>query len=216
MFFLYQGNLASGIEQLRTCDRCHRVFPVLSDLFNHMCDDDEDDLIRTKSTLSSPTAAANKQTSDRLFHTNTNESTLNNSHNNHEFETTTKPKIDHDATASPSLSSTKSFKLNRRSSFNDSLSPSNKLFSPPSTPLIKEQLNSTYVSPLNRSRSTKSPFDAPHIPVLNRPLYRPDSTHFTRISSSPSPRPLFNGRQQYSSTGYINLQHPSSPMRVNS
>ena len=36
------GGLANDIDQLRTCDRCHRVFPVLSDLFNHICDDEND------------------------------------------------------------------------------------------------------------------------------------------------------------------------------
>lgn len=41
------GSLSNDIDQLRTCKRCHRIFPVLSDLFNHICDD-ENDLLSSK------------------------------------------------------------------------------------------------------------------------------------------------------------------------
>ncbi len=44
---LFQGGLSNDIDQLRTCNRCHRIFPVLSDLFNHICDD-ENDLFSSK------------------------------------------------------------------------------------------------------------------------------------------------------------------------
>lgn len=43
----FQGGLSNDIDQLRTCNRCHRIFPVLSDLFNHICDD-ENDLFSSK------------------------------------------------------------------------------------------------------------------------------------------------------------------------
>jgi len=36
------GQISNDLDQLRTCDRCHRKFPVLSDLFNHICDDQTD------------------------------------------------------------------------------------------------------------------------------------------------------------------------------
>lgn len=49
MFCVSLGNLTNGIEQLRTCERCHRIFSVLSDLFNHICDD-EKDVIRSGSS----------------------------------------------------------------------------------------------------------------------------------------------------------------------
>src|SRR4051812_22387511 len=45
--FIFKGGLLNDIDQLRTCNRCHRIFPVLSDLFNHICDD-ENDLLSSK------------------------------------------------------------------------------------------------------------------------------------------------------------------------
>jgi len=207
LIFVSIGSLSSGIEQLRTCNRCHRIFPVLSDLFNHMCDD-EDDLLQTKSTISSSTSSSNKHTSDNLFNNN-NKTTLDSSSL---FDKKSSPN-------QGSSSSARSFKLNRRSSFNDSsvssLRSKQQLFSPPASPIIKQQTNSTsiHISPINRSYNTKSPLDTTHIPLLKRPLFRQDSNNVTRISSSPSPRPLFNDKQQHSSSAYVYLRNPS-PMRV--
>jgi hypothetical protein len=206
--FFDTGGLSSGIEQLRTCNRCHRVFPVLSDLFNHMCDD-EDDLLQKKPTPSS----SNKYTSDNVFN---NKTTLDSSSL---FDKKSSPNQE-----SSSSSSARSFKLNRRSSFNDSsLSSlrSKKLFSPispPSTPIHKQHINSTsiHVSPISRSNNNKSPLDTTYIPFLKRPLFRTDSNNFSRISSSPSPRPSFNDKQSHSSSAYVYLRNPSSPMRVTS
>lgn len=209
----YTGNLSSGIEQLRTCNRCHRVFPVLSDLFNHMCDD-EDDLLQTKSTISSlsSSSSSNKRTSDNLFN-NYTKTTLN---NNSLFDK--KYPLNQDSSSS---SSSSSFKLNRRSSFNDSSASSirsKKLFSPPpiSSPIIKNQTNLTsiHISPTNHLNNSKSSIDTTHIPLLKRPLFRPDSNHITRISSSSSPRTLFNDKPQHSSSAYVYLRTPSSPIRV--
>lgn len=185
---LHTGSLSSGIEQLRTCDRCHRIFPVLSDLFNHMCDD-EDDLMQRKSAMSS-SISSTKYPSDNSFH----------NANNHE-----KPTLDSqnsfESKSSPNQgSSVRSFKLNRRSSFNDSSIPtlrSKKLFSPP-TSSSSSQVNSTY--------------DTAHIPLHKRSLFRTDST---RIASSPSSsRTLYNDKPHHSSSAYVYLRHPASPMRV--
>ena len=212
--FLSTGSLSSGIEQLRTCNRCHRMFPVLSDLFNHMCDD-EDDSIQTKP----PTSSSNKYTSDNLFNQNNNKTTSDNSSF---FDK--KSSLNQESSPSSSSSSARSFKLNRHSSFNDSSlssSRSKKFYSPispPSTPIHKQHINSTsiHVSPINRSNNNKSPLDSTYIPLFKRPLFRPDSNNFSRISSSPSPRPLFNDKQPHSSSAYVYLRNPSSPMRVTS
>jgi hypothetical protein len=40
LYNFFKGGLSNDIDQLRTCHRCHRIFPVLSDLFNHTCDDE--------------------------------------------------------------------------------------------------------------------------------------------------------------------------------
>ncbi len=214
LVFIHTGSLSSGIEQLRTCNRCHRIFPVLSDLFNHMCDD-EDDLLQTKSTISSASSSSssNKRTSDNLFNNNQN---IN--------KTTLDSSTLYDKNSSPnqgSSISSRSFKLNRRSSFNDSSVSSlrsKKLFSPPpsSPPITKQQINTTsiHISPINRSTNNKSPLDTTHIPFLKRPLFRPDSNNITRISSSPSPRPLYNDKQHHASSAYVHLRNPSSTMRV--
>ncbi|CAF1128984.1 unnamed protein product [Rotaria sp. Silwood1] len=201
-------SLSSGIEQLRTCTRCHRIFPVLSDLFNHMCDD-EDDLLQTTSISSS-----DKRPSDTLFNNN----------NNHNKTTLNSSSL-YDKKPSPNQSSSpssKSFKLSRHSSFNDSSGPSlrsKKLFSsksPSSSPTLKQHTNttSTHTSPVNRSNNNKSSLDTAHIPLFKRPLLRADSTNIRHMSSSPSPRPLFNDRQQHLSSAYVYLRNPSSPMRV--
>jgi len=208
--FVSIGNLSSGIEQLRTCNRCHRIFPVLSDLFNHMCDD-EDDLRQRKSAMSSSSSSSyssNKHTSDNLFHNN----------NNNKTKLDSSTLFDRKSSPNQGLSS-RSFKLNRRSSFNDSLGSSlssKKFFSPLSSSTLEQEKHSTsiHVSPLHRSINNRSSFDTTHIPLLKRPLFRPDSNHITRISSSPSSRPLFNDKQQHSSSAYVYLRNPSSPMRV--
>jgi hypothetical protein len=200
--FFDTGGLSSGIEQLRTCNRCHRVFPVLSDLFNHMCDD-EDDLLGTKFSTSS----TSKFTSDNIFN---NKTKLDNS-----------SLFEKKSSLNQGPSST-SFKLNRRSSFNDSSIPSlrsKKLFSPISSPsTIKQQQQQQHLNPtsINRSNNNTSPLDTMHIPLLKRPLFRPDSNNITRISSSPSPRPLSRDKQHHSSSAYVYLRNPSSPVRVNS
>lgn len=152
-----------------------------------MCDD-EDELIQRKSAVSSSSPSSissTKYTSDNSFHnTNNHEKTTLDSKNSLERN-------------SPSNqgSSVRSFKLNRRSSFNDSSIPtlrSNHLFSPPSS---SAQVNSTY--------------DTAHIPLHKRTLFRTDST---RVSSSPST--LFTDKPQHKSSAYVYLRNPASPMRV--
>ena len=66
---VYIDSFSSGIEQLRTCNRCHQVFPVLSDLFNHICDDEDDNIVQSTLTNSSK-----KYISDNSF--NPNKTTL--------------------------------------------------------------------------------------------------------------------------------------------
>jgi hypothetical protein len=56
IILFHTGGLQSDIDRLRTCHRCHEIFPVLSDLFNHTCDN-EDDLLSSKSTT--PTTKSN-------------------------------------------------------------------------------------------------------------------------------------------------------------
>lgn len=51
-FLFSQGGLSSDIEQLRTCHRCHRIFPVLSELFNHICEDDDKEKTQFNSSKS--------------------------------------------------------------------------------------------------------------------------------------------------------------------
>jgi hypothetical protein len=169
-----------------------------------MCDDEED-LFQPKSTIFS----SNKYTSDNLFN---NKTTLD---NNSLFDKKSSP--------NQGLLSSKPFKLNRHSSFNDSSLRSKKLFSPispPLSPIIKQQqhTNSTpiHISPVNRLNNYKPTLDTTHIPLIKqRPLFRPHLNNITRISS-PSPRPLFNDKQQHSSSTYVYLRNPSSPVRVNS
>lgn len=60
------GGLSNDLDQLRTCNRCHRIFPVLSDLFNHLCDD-ENDLLSTKSTNNSSLLDQISSTSPKSF-----------------------------------------------------------------------------------------------------------------------------------------------------
>lgn len=190
MFFVFfhTGSLLNGIEQLRTCDRCHRIFPVLSDLFNHMCDDEEDELIQRKSTMSSSipsSSSSTKHTSENSFQKPNKPSTADR-------------KISLDPNSSSNQrSSARSFKLNRRSSFNDSTVPSlrsnQQLFSPTISPSVNPKLDTTH-----------------NIPFHKRPLFRTDST---RISSSPS-RTLFNDKPHHSSSAYVYLRNPTSPMRV--
>lgn len=77
-FFFLKGGLSSDIEQLRTCNRCHRVFPVLSELFNHVCDDKN--RFNTSKTEQQP---ANPSTSPKSFkstrHTSFNKSPISSS-----------------------------------------------------------------------------------------------------------------------------------------
>ncbi|CAF4864219.1 unnamed protein product, partial [Rotaria magnacalcarata] len=74
-------------------------------------------------------------------------------------------------------------------------------FSPPSSPILKQHTNSIpiHVSVLNRSNNNKLSSETMHIPLFKRPLLRADANNTRRISSSPSPRPLFNDKQQSSS-----------------
>jgi len=162
-----------------------------------MCDDEED-LFQPKSTIFS----SNKYTSENLFN---NKTTLDNS-----------SLFDKKSSPNQGLSSSKPFKLNRHSSFNDSSLRSKKLFSPispPLSPIINQ--HTIHISPVNRLNNYKTTLDTTHIPLIKqRPLFRPN---LTRISS-PSPRPLFNDKQQqhHSSSTYVYLRNPSSPVRVNS
>ncbi|CAF0851828.1 unnamed protein product [Adineta steineri] len=211
---LSAGNLSSGIEQLRTCNRCHRIFPVLSDLFNHMCDD-EDELFQTNPTIPS-SSSSNKRTSDNLFHKN------NNNNNNIKSGLDSSSLFDKKSSFNQGVSSTRPLKLNRRSSFNDSSVSSlrsKKLFSPispPSSPLIRQQhTNSTsiHIPPVNHSNNYKS---TSHIPFTKRPLFRPDTNNITHISTPPSSQLLFNDKPQHASSTYVYLRNPTSPVRVNS
>lgn len=204
-YFIGTDHLSNGIEQLRTCSRCHRIFPVLSDLFNHMCDDD-DDLLRTKSVSSSP------QTSDNILNNkNDNKTTLNSS----AFFDTTPP-----TNQESSPSSSKSFKLNAHSSLNNSSTSSlrsRKLFSPKSS-ILKQHSNTTSecASPTSTSIHSKSLSDTIHIPLFQRPLLRQDPTSPRHMSSSPSPSPRqsVNNKSKYLSSAYVYLRNPASPMRI--
>ena len=194
--FLHTGGLSSGIEQLRTCDRCHRIFPVLSDLFNHMCDDEQEELIQRKSAMSSSipsSISSNRHTSE------------NSIQNPEKLTADSKNSLD---TNSPSnqRSSARSFKLHRRSSFNDSpgssLRSNTKLFSPPSSPSVSQTVNPKHDTKYN-------------IPFHKRPLFRTDSTRISSSPSSSSSRTLLNDKPHHSSNAYVYLANPTtSPMRV--
>lgn len=183
LFFIHTGSLSNDNSQSRTCYRCHRVFPVLSDLFNHICDD-EDDLISSKSTT-----PANK--SDK-------KSTLDN--------TSILDKI--------SSTSPKSFKINLQSSTNNSSTPSTniyKLISPStssSSPILKPTDSASIpTKSLNNSDPTsQSSVQTEHIPLYKRPLFQPDVTTSRDTQIPP----------QHSSSAYIYLNNPTSPLRVNS
>ncbi|CAF1442374.1 unnamed protein product [Adineta ricciae] len=203
------GNLSHDIEQLRTCNRCHRIFPVLSDLFNHLCDDEEE-FFQTKSTISSSSSISNKNTSDNLF----NDIQSNNI------------TLDKASSFNQGISSSRPLKLNRRSSFNDFSIRSKKLFSPippPTSPLFKTSIDhptTMHSSPTTRLNDSKFKLDTTHIPFSKRSFLRPDTNHITRISSSssplPSPSTLFNNKAPQISSTYVYLRNPSSPIHVNS
>ncbi|CAF0790133.1 unnamed protein product [Adineta steineri] len=189
------GGLSSDNDKLRTCHRCHKIFPVLSDLFNHTCDD-ENDLVLSKSTAPS-TKSDNKSTND---HT-----------------TSLLDKI--------SSSSTKSFKLSRHPpTFNKSpISSSHihRLINPPptSSSLLSTTISSaipkqthgasihiSIVDELNRPN--RSSLENEHIPMFKRPLYQPDLTTSNHKQQQPP---------KHSSSTYVYLRNPSSsPIRVNS
>ncbi len=66
---MFKGNLSNDIDQLRTCKRCHRIFPVLSELFNHICDD-ENDLLSTKFNIKTSLLDQISSTSPKSFKLN--------------------------------------------------------------------------------------------------------------------------------------------------
>ena len=139
MHFSSLGNLSTGIDQLRTCERCHRLFPILSDLFNHMCDDDDDDgeIRRREATKSS------------------GRSTRDYSSFNHTRGT---PPLEKPFSASSTQgSSARSFKLNRHSSFNESPRYSTSIrLSPVNRPMTcQSSSTSVHIPPLFRPTEPK-------------------------------------------------------------
>ena len=101
-----------------------------------------------------------------------------------------------------------SFKLNRRSSLNDSIQ-SPKHFSPRSTTTKSPMYSSSIrLSPVNPSSS-----DTVHIPHYQRTFVRPSSSQTT--ISTDSSRPIVNDRQQHPARTYVYLKkNPSSPIRL--
>ena len=156
LVFVHTGNLSSDINQLRTCHRCHRIFPVLSDLFNHMCDDED---VSISSKLTRPLTKSDIKT------------TMNNN--------TTTSLLDKMPSTSP-----KSFKLNSSSLANESSTSSriNKLISPVtslSSPTIKQTKTSLSIQgiPTNHlNKTNQSSLRTEHIPVFKRPLFQPYTT----------------------------------------
>ncbi|CAF0984921.1 unnamed protein product [Rotaria sordida] len=180
------GGLANDINRLRTCYRCHRAFPVLSDLFNHICDD-EDDLHLSKSTAPS-TKSDNKTTMD----------------NTSLFE-----KISSTSPKSFKLNIHSSLNNSSKSS-----SPIHRLVSPlsPSSSPIMKRTNSTstHITPAHELDNTyQSLLESEHIPLFKRPLFQSDIT--TSYDNQQQQQ-----QQQHSSSTYIYLHNPSSPLRVNS
>lgn len=198
-FFFSVGNLQIGIEQLRSCDRCHRTFSVLSDLFNHMCDD-EDATKPDKSTYSTP-----KEPSDHLTKQKTN--------------------LDTDFLVNQGSGSS-SFKLNRRSSFNDSMTSANysrKLFSTPSSarngPVYQSSIHMTPVTPLIDRRLSSEQSNISTKP--RSALFRRDSLNLTSETSLSSPRSLINDshaktQQEYTPRSFVFVRRPSTVMEVRS
>ncbi|CAF1114438.1 unnamed protein product [Rotaria sp. Silwood1] len=181
------GGLSNDINRLRTCHRCQRIFPVLSDLFNHICDD-EDDLHSSKSTASS-TKFDNKTTMDN---------------------TTLFDKISSTSPKSFKLNAHSSFNNSSISS-----SPLHKLVSPlsPSSSPIMQPTKSTsiHITPAHDLNNTyQSSLESEHIPLFKRPLFQSD------ITTSHDNQQQQQQQQQHSSSAYIYLHHPSSPLRVNS
>lgn len=170
-FLVLLGSLPSENNQLRRCHRCQKTFPVLSDLFNHVCDDERHGT-RARPTPPSLHKAASHGGSSLL------------------------DKI--------SSTSTKSFKLNRLPTFNNSPISSSHVHR-----LITPQ------SPSSTVKSPRASSSSIHISIIDE-LNRPNQ---------PSPvykRPLFqrhvptaNSKPQTSST-YVYLRHPTSSIRVNS
>ncbi|CAF4040863.1 unnamed protein product [Rotaria sp. Silwood2] len=145
------GGLSNDINRLRTCYRCHRIFPVLSDLFNHICDD-EDDLHLSKSTASS-TKFDNKTTKestslfDKIYSTPSKSFNLN---------------------VHPSFNNS-----------SKSPSPIHKLVSPlsPSSSPIMQRAKSTsiHITPVHDLNNTyQSSLETDHIPLFKRPLFQSD------------------------------------------
>ncbi|UJR16301.1 hypothetical protein I4U23_003207 [Adineta vaga] len=168
------GNLSNDNNQIRKCHRCQKTFSVLSELFNHICDD-EHDLISSKST--------------KIENKTSNDST-----------TSLFDKI--------SSTSTKSFKLNRLPTFNNSpISSSthlNRLFTPHSSSTVKQphstSIHISIVDELNRPK--RSTFSHDHNPIFKRPLFQ---SNLSTSSNKPS-----------SSSTYVYLRNPTSSIRVNS
>ena len=195
--------MSSDIEQLRKCDRCHRIFSILSDLFNHICDD-EDDLLQSIST-----SPSTKPTSDNLLHNN--KTTINSS-----------SLFDKKSSSNRESLSSKSFKLNHQSSFIGSSGSSlcsEKVFSPvpsSSSPKLKQYPNPTSIDipSVNHSNNNKSSLEKMHIPYLRRSLLRPSSSTPRYTSLLPSSNPLLDDKSRHTSSAYIYLRNPFSPMRV--
>lgn len=77
--------------------------------------------------------------------------------------------------------------------------------SPSSSPTINHSdLTSIHVQPRNdSSNKNQSSLETEHIPLFKRPLFQPDMT-------------ATNDKQPHSSSTYIYLRNPSTPLRVNS
>lgn len=195
LIFFPSGNLLHDIDQLRTCDRCRRTFPVLSDLFNHICEDEVD--ARKNRIINS----SDKQTSDHSsYHTN-----------NYERDSPLEKSV-----SSRQEPSSLSFKLNRRSSFNDSLSssPGSKVHLCSSSSSNHKPIYQTsiHLSPGSLSTERKSSSAKLNIPSYSTCFLRTDSSQ----SLSPLTRSLFNDVQQEQPSdlgiprSYVLLRRPSA------
>ncbi|CAF0802079.1 unnamed protein product, partial [Adineta ricciae] len=167
------GSISNDNNQVRKCHRCQKTFPILSDLFNHNCDD-ENDLILSKSS--------------KLENKASNEST---------------PSL----LEKISSSSTKSFKLNRLPTFNNSPISSNhlhRLFTPHSSSSVKQpHSNSIHISIIDDfNRPKRATLSNEHHPIYKRPLFQPN------LSTS--------NNKTASSSAYVYLRNPTSSIRVNS
>ena len=143
------GPFFTGSDELRTCHRCQRTFPVLSDLFNHVCDDD---VPSSKST--GPTMKSNH---DKLFADRPKTDSQSSSTSSKPFNFHRRPSFNNSSTPSSRVQ-----KL---------ISP----LSPLSSPTMSKRAHSTsrQTTPITSFHSHHAPSDIGHIPLFKRPLYQP-------------------------------------------